>query len=151
MKKILRPRSDPKTERSSGRVTWLLPMIWMEEEEAMRKRGSSRKKLRIPMRQQQQRADGEDDCCRCADAAPTAGGNEPAADRDAAPCAQKGIFFAVFVIAASLLGRPARGAPLRCGLLRYFGARRRWGRGAIELSHRFIRFFTRVHRYTACM
>ncbi len=49
MKKILRPRSDPKTERSSDRVTWLLPMIWMEEEEAMRKRGSSRKKLRMPI------------------------------------------------------------------------------------------------------
>ena len=49
MKKMLRPRSDPKTERSSDRVTWLLPMIWMEEEAAMRKRGSSRKKLRIPI------------------------------------------------------------------------------------------------------
>ena len=77
--------------------------------------------------------------------------NEPAADRDAAPCAQKGVFFAVVVIAAGRLSRPARGAPLRCAFLRHFGARRRRGRGAIELSHRFIRIIARVHRYAACM
>ncbi len=44
---MLRPRSDPKTESSSDRVTCVLPMTWMEDADAMRKRGSSLKKLRI--------------------------------------------------------------------------------------------------------
>jgi hypothetical protein len=34
------PTSPPKTESRSARVSWLLPMVWMADGDAMRKRGS---------------------------------------------------------------------------------------------------------------
>ena len=49
-KKRLRPMSEPKTERSSARLSWLLPRVWMEAEESMRKRGSWSAKLRVATR-----------------------------------------------------------------------------------------------------
>ena len=101
-------------------------------------------------RQQEKRAEGAEERRRCGNTAGNARRNETAANWDAPSCAQKSIFFQLG-IAAGIPGRPASPFALGRNFLRHFGTRVRWRRGAIEISHRLVRFIVREHRVTACL
>ena len=98
-------------------MTWLLPMIWMEEEVAMRKRGSSRKKLRMEIASNTSPPTAKTTAA-AATMRPVAGGrDETAADRHTTPGAQEPVFLGVQIVVGGLIGRsrlPLRSAVSCC-------------------------------------
>jgi len=111
-----------------ARVTWLLPMIWMEDDVAMRNRGSSRKKLRIRVARRNRPPKAMTTATAARNAACPGGGMRPRLT-GMRRRARRNVSSSVSGSAsAGCFGRSAASGALRRDILRYFGARCRRGR-----------------------